>query len=203
MSKQLKQFNLAKMGKEKGMCLKNVRIAFGIGKKFPSAKADMENNRNKGLLHDISTLPTDVAVPVYLDTSSKYEHIMVADHGVYYSDGARLTSTAGLKFFGWGETVNDERIIEYIPTPQPTPTAGFLPARGWWTKGDIDTRVGQLATFMRNTFPAYTNAKALGNLYGPYLISAIKEFQKRTGLEADGNTGPKTYAKLKEFGFKG
>ena len=31
----------------------------------------------------------------------------------------------------------------------------------------------------------------------------LKEFQKRTGLEADGNVGPITLKKLKEYGFKG
>ena len=55
---------------------------------------------------------------------------------------------------------------------------------------------------MYHTFPAYTSSKALGNYYGKYIKASITEFQKRTGLEADGNTGPITLAKLKEFGFK-
>lgn len=81
----------------------------------------------------------------------------------------------------------------------------FLPERGYWTKGDMDERVGKLASFMRSTFPAYTNAAALGNYYGPNLAAAIKEFQRRTGMKSkdcDGNTGPLTYDKLKQFGFK-
>jgi murein L,D-transpeptidase YcbB/YkuD len=43
---------------------------------------------------------------------------------------------------------------------------------------------------------------ALGPYFGKNLENAIKEFQKRTGLKADGNIGPLTLAKLKEFGFK-
>ena len=32
--KQLKKFDIRKMGHKKGMCLQNVRLGFGIGKKF-------------------------------------------------------------------------------------------------------------------------------------------------------------------------
>lgn len=122
MWEQSKPFDLSKMGTRAGYCLANVRTAYGIGPKFASAKVDMENNRNKGWLHSMDTLPTNVAVPVYLDTASEFEHIMVADKGVFYSDGKRLTSTAGLKFFGWGESVNDIRVVEYKDQPKPEPT---------------------------------------------------------------------------------
>lgn len=90
------------------------------------------------------------------------------------------------------------------PAPAPTPAKdGFLPPRGWWQKGDNDARVGRLATFMRKYFPAYTPAAALGNYYGVNLIGAIKEFQRRNRLEADGCVGKITYAALKKYGFKG
>lgn len=39
---------------------------------------------------------------------------------------------------------------------------------------------------MRNNFPFYTPASALGNYYGKYIAGAIKEFQRRTGLQAYG-----------------
>lgn len=79
---------------------------------------------------------------------------------------------------------------------------GFLPAKGYWCRYDQDERVAKLADFMYKTFPAYTNKKALGSLYGDNLWKSIKEFQKRTGLYPDGNTGKITYSKLKEYGFK-
>ena len=78
----------------------------------------------------------------------------------------------------------------------------FLPARGYFKRGDNNANVGKIASFMRKTFPSYTSTKALGNLYGPNLIASIKEFQRRTGLVADGMTGPKTLAKLVEYGFR-
>lgn len=89
------------------------------------------------------------------------------------------------------------------PAPAPQPSTGFLPAKGYWTLGDQDVRVGRLASFMRKTFPSYTPPAALGNYYGRNLFGAIKEFQRRTGLEADGSTGKITYKKLQSFGFKG
>lgn len=78
----------------------------------------------------------------------------------------------------------------------------FFPARGYFKKGDVSANVGKIATFMKKTFPAYTSTKALGNTYGDNLITAIKEFQKRTGLEADGLFGKQTLAKLEKYGFK-
>ena len=56
---------------------------------------------------------------------------------------------------------------------------------------------------MRNKFPAYTKPAALGNYFGPNLQSSIREFQRRTGLQADGNVGPITFAKLRSYGFGG
>ena len=78
----------------------------------------------------------------------------------------------------------------------------FLPSRGYFKKGDVSPNVGKIAKFMRDNFPAYTSKKALGNTYGDYLISAVKEFQKRTKLEPDGYFGPLTLAKLVEYGFE-
>lgn len=90
------------------------------------------------------------------------------------------------------------------PAPKPAPKQDpFLHSRGWWRLGDTDARVGRLAAFMRKTFPSYTPKAALGNYYGPNLKRAITEFQRRTRLEADGNTGPITLAKLKQYGFRG
>lgn len=80
--------------------------------------------------------------------------------------------------------------------------SGFLPSKGYFSKGNVSPDVGKIAAFMRNVFPDYTDKKALGNTYGPYLEAAIKEFQKRTGLVPDGKTGPLTLRTLKKFGFK-
>ena len=199
--RQLKPFYPQDMGKDKGYCLRNVAKGYHI---YPSpnpsqsAKQDMEINKAKGTLHPLSTLPTNVSVPVYLDTTSQYEHIEVSDKGVFWSDGKQVKKP--LNAFGWGECCNGYQIVEWVKDPEPT---NFLPAKGWWGRYDVDPRVGRLASFMRATFPAYTPKAALGNTYGDNLWKSIKEFQRRTGLQADGNTGPITYNELKKYGFKG
>ena len=104
------------------------------------------------------------------------------------------------------EEVN--KILRPSPTPTPTPT-GFLPAKGYWCRYDKDERVNTLSKFMRKTFPSYTPAAALGPVYGDNLWKSIKKFQRRAKAAGryndaiDGNTGPKTYAALKSYGFKG
>lgn len=81
-------------------------------------------------------------------------------------------------------------------------SGGFLPARGYFQSGDVSDNISKIASFMRSAFPSYTDKKALGNTQGPYLTASIKEFQKRTGLAADGLIGPKTVAMLKKYGFR-
>lgn len=88
------------------------------------------------------------------------------------------------------------------PEPSvPSTSSDFFPAKGYFSRGDKHENVAKIASFMYRVFPAYTDKRALGDLYGPYIQAAIKEFQKRTGLETDGNTGPITLAELKKYGF--
>ena len=62
--------------------------------------------------------------------------------------------------------------------------------------------IGKIDDFMYRVFPKYTSKKALGNYYGEYIESSIREFQKRTGLESDGCVGQLTLNELKKYGFK-
>lgn len=121
MWKQVRNFNLSKMGTKPGYCLQNVRLAFDIPPKYADAKEAMEANRNAGTLHDISTLPDTLAVPVFVDTPSVNEHIEVSDNKTFYSDGKKLDNPMSQKFFGWGETLNGVRIVEWIDDPVPVP----------------------------------------------------------------------------------
>jgi N-acetylmuramoyl-L-alanine amidase len=85
---------------------------------------------------------------------------------------------------------------------KPAATSSFFPAKGYFSLGDTHANIGKIASFMRRVFPAYTNKKALGDYYGQYIQASIKEFQRRTGLEADGCVGPITLAELEKYGFK-
>ena len=109
---QVLPFNLSKMGTKKGYCLQNDRLAFGITKgTFASAKADMESQKKNGTLH-YDNPPANVAVPVYVDSTSVYEHVMVCDHGTYYSDGKKVSKPT--KTFGWGELCDGVRVVKWV-----------------------------------------------------------------------------------------
>lgn len=156
----------------------------------------------------IKTIPETPGVLVQMDG-----HI-----GIYIGDGYVIESTPSKTFakqsHGGGGVcktkLSSRKWEHWLECPYITyekeevkkEETSFLPARGYFKKGDVSPNVGKVADFMYKTFPAYTNKKALGNTYGPYLIKAITEFQKRTKLEADGYLGPKTLEKLKSFGFK-
>lgn len=194
---QVSSVNIKAMGKRKGWCLQNCRLVFGftVGK-YASAKVDMEAQRAGGTLHSIDTLPTNVVVPVYVDTTSKYEHVVISYYGTFYEDGYRISKNKYSKYFGWGELCDGRRVVKV------TTLKSFLPSKGYWTYGDNDERVAHLSDFMYATFPKYSSRGVLGSWYGPKLKASITQFQKRTGLYPDGCVGKITYAKLKEYGFK-
>ena len=198
---QVLEFYPSNMGTKKGWCEQNAREGFGIPNgTFPSAKADMESQRKNGTLHN-ELPPSNVAVPVFINSTSKYEHVEVCDHGTYWSDGKKVGKPNNT--FGWGELMDGVRVVKWVDDPKPE---GFLPPKGYWCRYDKDARVAELASFMRKTFPAYTPVKALGPVYGNNLWKSILEFQKRCGMskkDCDGNTGPITYKNLKKYGFKG
>ena len=191
---QIRQFYPSEMGKEKGWCLKNCRLGFRIyTAKYSSAYTAMLAAKKNGTLHDLSTLPSNCSVPVYFDTTSKNKHVVVYDKGIWYEDGRKINKPSYTSY-GWDEMMDGTRVVKEA-------TSKFLPTKGYWAIGDKDSHIGDLAGFMYKTFPAYTSKKALGNYYGNYLASAIKEFQRRTGLYPDGCTGQLTYNKLKQYGF--
>ena len=100
------------MGTQKGWCLKNTRLGFGITTgTFNSAKADMQSQKSKGTLHKMPA-PSNVSVPVYVDSVSVYEHVVVCDHGIFYSDGKKIAQPAHI--FGWGELCDGVRVVKWV-----------------------------------------------------------------------------------------
>ena len=136
---------------------------------------------------------------VGVSTAGKYGHVVWANNSLfiseynYNSSGNYHERTVSASAFKWVQ----------IQATGSAPKSGSLPARGYWRFGDTNPKVGEIASFMRKTFPSYTPAAALGNYFGQNLLKAVKEFQRRTGLEADGNIGPLTLAKLRNYDFKG
>lgn len=194
---QTSSVNIKSMGKKKGWCLQNCRLVFGIPVgKFASAKLDMESQRKNGTLHSMDELPSNVVVPVYVDTASKYEHVIISWYGTFYEDGTKISRNKYSKYFGWGELCDGKRVVKE------TLLKTFLPSKGYWCFGDKDERLDLMNAFLYATFPKYAKRNVLGSYFGKNTKNAIIEFQKRTGLYPDGCVGKITYAKLKEYGFK-
>ena len=131
---QVLPFNLSKMGTKKGYCLQNDRLAFGITKgTFPSAKADMLSQRRNGTLHT-GEPPINVAVPVYVDSTSVYEHVVVCDHATYYSDGKKVSKPA--KTFGWGELCDGVRVVKWVEDKKSNEVIAREVIAGKWGNGE-------------------------------------------------------------------
>lgn len=95
--------------------------------------------------------------------------------------------------------------MEYIIYP--TNEKIKLPSRGYFTKGDKGTSIQIISSFLAANFMGYeykTKVKIddmLGEYFGNNLIVWVKEFQRNNNLEVDGNIGPITLNKLREYGM--
>lgn len=118
---QDKAFTLSKMGTTKMFCLRNVRLAYGIAGKYANAKLAMGENRNKGTLHALSTMPAGVSVPVFTQ-QGVFGHVEVCSNGVYYSDGKRVAKPGNS--YMWGEWLNGVRVVHYQNDVKPTIKVG-------------------------------------------------------------------------------
>lgn len=84
----------------------------------------------------------------------------------------------------------------------------FFPAKGYYGPGDQGENVKKINDFYYKVFPGYAkplgrNAKdVLGPLYGANTKAWTQEFQRRTGLDADGYFGPLTKKMAEKYGFK-
>lgn len=192
---QLRNCNIKNMGTAKGWCLANCDKAFDIHSgHYASAKSAMEAAKKNGTFH-AGRPPKNVAVPVYVKSTSKYGHVVISYYGTFYTDG-RKYNPSDSDIIGWDELMDTIRVVKSV-------SQGFLPTKGYWGRYDEDERIAALALFMRQNFPAYTSAKALGPVFGDNLYRSIVQFQKRSNgkLYPDGYVGPLTYAELKKYGF--
>ena len=62
-------------------------------------------------------------------------------------------------------------------------------------KGSRGTRVGVVQKFLNKYLEKETR---VDNDYGPQTVERVKQFQKKEGLDPDGQAGPQTYAKMIE-----
>lgn len=118
---QTRGFNQTTATKIKNLCLGNVQSGFGIAGKYPTAwDAWLHTQQHT------DPIPTGVDVPVFFSYSASIDgitknwgHIGVSlANGRFWSDGIiypsiqAYTSTHLPKYVGWGESVNDVKVIK-------------------------------------------------------------------------------------------
>lgn len=156
MWKQTKAFIQANGGKVKGACLANVRKGYGIDSKY----ADATTAWNHTQQHRDRNVPGGIAVPLfyyYVVGGKNLGHINVRlPNGTVWSDGDIYASIQDYEnkkapgFLGWGESVNDVRVIEWAPDPV---NPGLdMPA--------IGSRIQLLPVDNRTTYKAGTSTPA-------------------------------------------
>ena len=158
--RQVRSFNPAKGGTQKGLCLKNVRLGYEIASRFNDATEAWANTEQ----HRDRSVPGGVAVPLFYyyrttigGVTKNWGHINVQlPDGRVWSDGEYFTSITDYEnkkaptFIGWGESVNEVRVIQYVNDPAPAPSK--MPPVG--------ARVQLMPVSLRNTFRAGTTTVA-------------------------------------------
>lgn len=110
--KQLIPFDPAKGGRQPGFCLQNVRLGYGIQNKYPNAITAWNNTQQ----HRDRNFPA-LDVPVYFTYKSDGHIGVRLKDGRFWSDGNMYSSLDLYElnhspvFLGWGESVNDIKVI--------------------------------------------------------------------------------------------
>lgn len=117
-----------------------------------------------------------------------------------------IKNSNGINF----KKISTDRVVESGSSS----SSNFLGKRGYLKYGDSGENVHKLCQFFANDYYGYfgntkksahdklLGEKGNGDYFGPNLKAWVTEFQRRTGLEADGNIGPLTLKKLVKYGFK-
>lgn len=179
----------------KGLCLKFVRVCYGIPAKFPSAASAWANAKKKHHTGSLSDVP--IGAPVYFTAYSPYGHVAIYLGGGkfrtnYSAKGTVITANLdhavfkGMKMLGWAEDINGV-------------TIEFEAAGN--TNGELDTpaKVGRWQKSMNKVFPSYADF-AVDNSYDAYSKKVTKEFQRRVGLKQTGNVDSRTLREMKKYG---
>lgn len=77
--------------------------------------------------------------------------------------------------------------------------------------GDRGDAVRKVQDFLRHNFPAYKDSVSwlhgqligVDGVFGHQTEAWVREFQRRTGILADGIVGPQTRGKMRNYGFRG
>lgn len=95
--------------------------------------------------------------------------------------------------------VSRERALELVRALQAQPGGVALPAtagRPTIRQGSNSQAVRDLQDHLKRSFPDFAGHLVVDGAFGPRTKAAVVEFQRRSGLVADGIVGPKTWGRL-------
>jgi hypothetical protein len=125
---------------------------------------------------------------------------------------AAKASSLGLRWGGTYSGRKDEMHAEVIvtrermrqivaalqkkPAPKPPAPAPAPGARPTIRNGSRGAAVSRVQQHLKRNYPLYAKHLVVDGIFGGKTEAAVREFQRRSGLVADGIVGPKTWARL-------
>lgn len=197
-----------------GLCLQFVRLAYGVGAKYPSAISAWNNAKVKHRTSSTAGIP--VGAPIFM-SGSKYGHI-----AIYAGNGnMRTTNSAtnrihtmsvaswtrmGYTLLGWTEDLNGVRVVPQGGSSGGGGGGGGLRVDGIW--GPATTRALQKALgttqdgVISSQYP-FNAIKAIEgvqwNSRNPSGSDMVRALQRKLGVNVDGSLGPNTVKALQRY----
>lgn len=133
--KQERNIIIGQMGKTKGLCVVNTRVA--ANPDIPAKYATAHDAALHAILHP-GAAPSGLWIPLYFDFWATIDGVYKnwghvgwgAPDGSFYSDGVKYSSVAEYqrthapRYIGWGELLNDVRVISYVAETAPAKPSG-------------------------------------------------------------------------------
>ena len=163
------------------------------------------NTNNGGVKYESNNVPDVSAnglITRCLNLSTDFSNIKMGEvvwmdgHvGIYYKDKKVIECSPAFENKVQITKISQRKWLKhgFLPWITYENNNSFLPARGYFKKGDSGKNVEKICSFFANLVK--------GDYFGDYAVSCTKVFQKKNGLEPDGNIGPLTLKKMKEKGF--
>ena len=182
------------------LCLMFVRKCFNVAAKYPDARTAWANAKKKHKTSNASSIPA--GVPVFFDTSSKWDHIVLSIGGgkCISTDALRkgkpdVVSIASLAknwgpLLGWSEDVNGVTVYKAPVKPTiPAFPKGLAPGKNSPSARTLQKQLKKAGFLAKDA--------AESDNYGPMTRTAVAKFHnkhsqfKAEGVSKDVKIGPK------------
>lgn len=182
------------------LCLMFVRKCFNVAAKYPDARTAWANAKKKHKTSNASSIPA--GVPVFFDTSSKWDHIVLSIGGgkCISTDALRkgkpdVVSIASLAknwgpLLGWSEDVNGVTVYKAPVKPTiPAFPKGLAPGKSSPSARTLQKQLKKAGFLAKDA--------AESDNYGPMTRTAVAKFHnkhsqfKAEGVSKDVKIGPK------------